>query len=429
MTLASLMIMTGLMDMAGLKMLNDDFDTGVNPETFAPETLAVHAAIRPDPHTNAIAPNIVMSVNHSFLPNEGAFSAQGMEDLSDSPFLYAGWTNPTVRLLEQRLAILEQAEDGLATASGMAAVTAVFMSLLKAGDHLVISDVCYAAVYEFATQVLPQYGIEVTVVDTSCIKNVQSALRSSTKLVHIETPCNPLLRLTNIQELSLLLKSRGILLSADSTFSTPVITQPIALGADLVIHSLTKFINGHGDVLGGCVLGSKALISKLRSVAGVYFGASLSAQSAWLIMRGMETMYPRMKTLCESAHTIANWLENHPKVLRVLYPGLESHQQFSLAKRQMAFYGGIIAFQVEDIELIEQRFAHESKMFYYAYSIGHQRSLAVVLKTDDLDKSTYRFSPEQKANFCRDAGKGVVRLSIGLESPVDLIRDLSHLLR
>ncbi len=420
-------------------MQNDDFKFGLPPEpiepltsateTLAPETLAVHAAVRPDPQTKAIAPNIVMSVNHSFLPNDGAFSAQGMEDLADAPFLYAGWTNPTVRLLEERLAVLEQAEDGLATASGMAAITAVFMSTLKAGDHLVISDVCYAAVYEFATQVLPQYGIEVSTADSSCTDGVQNALRKNTKLVHIETPCNPLLRLSDIKQLSLLLKSRGILLSVDSTFSTPVITQPLSLGADLVIHSLTKFINGHGDVLGGCVLGSQALISKLRSVAGVYFGASLSPQSAWLIMRGMETIYPRMKTLCESAHTIANWLENNPNVQRVLYPGLESHQQFSLAKEQMAFFGGIIAFQVKDIELIEQRFAHESKMFYYAYSIGHQRSLAVVLKTDDLDKSTYRFSPEQKANFCRDAGQGVVRLSIGLESPVDLIRDLSHLLR
>ncbi|MGP8309163.1 trans-sulfuration enzyme family protein [Vibrio sp. YIC-376] len=415
-------------------MHNDDFKFGLSPQTMdpqtlAPETLAVHAAIRPDPQTKAIAPNIVMSVNHSFLPNEGAFSAQGMGDLADSPFLYAGWTNPTVRLLEERLAILEHAEDGLATASGMAAITAVFMSLLKSGDHLVISDVCYAAVYEFSTQVLPQYGIEVSTADTSCIKSVQKALRKNTKLVHIETPCNPLLRLSDIKKLSLLLKNDGILLSADSTFSTPVITRPLDLGADLVVHSLTKFINGHGDVLGGCVLGSKALISKLRSVAGVYFGAALSPQSAWLIMRGMETIYPRMKTLCESALAIADWLESNPKVQRVLYPGLESHQQFSLAKQQMAFFGGIIAFQVEDIELIEQRFAHESKMFYYAYSIGHQRSLAVVLKTDDLDKSTYRFSPEQKANFCRDAGKGVVRLSIGLESPVDLIRDLSHLLR
>lgn len=179
------------------------------PETLAPETLAVHAAVRPDPQTKAIAPNIVMSVNHSFLPNDGAFSAQGMQDLADAPFLYAGWTNPTVRLLEERLAILEQAEDGLATASGMAAITAVFMSLLKAGDHLVISDVCYAAVFEFAIQVLPQFGIEVSAVDTTCTTNVQKALRENTKLVHIETPCNPLLRLSDIKALSSLLKSRG----------------------------------------------------------------------------------------------------------------------------------------------------------------------------------------------------------------------------
>ncbi len=396
---------------------------------LAPETLAVHAAIRPDPQTNAIAPNIVMSVNHSFSPDQGAFSAQGVGDVSEAPFLYAGWTNPTVRLLEERLAALECAEDALATATGMAAISAVFMSLLKAGDHLVISDVCYAAVYEFATQVLPKFGVEVSVVNTDCIKEVQSALRESTKLVHIETPCNPLLRLTDIKQLSLMLKQHGVLLSADSTFSTPVITRPLELGADLVIHSLTKFINGHGDALGGAVLGSKSLVQRVRGIAGVYFGASLSAQSAWLIMRGMETIYPRMKTLSDSALLIAEWLENHQKVSRVHYPGLPSHQQFELAKRQMDFFGGIIAFQVEDIELIEQRFAHESKMFYYAYSIGHQRSLAVALKTDDLDKSTYRFTPEQKANFYRDAGEGVIRLSIGLESPIDLIRDLGHLLR
>ncbi len=396
---------------------------------LAPETLAVQAAIRPDPQTNAIAPNIVMSVNHSFTPDEGAFSAQGVGDVSEAPFLYAGWTNPTVRLLEERLAVLERAEDALATATGMAAISAVFMSLLELGDHLIISDVCYAGVYEFATRMLPKYGIEVSVVNTSCTKSVQLALRDNTKLVHVETPCNPLLRLTDIKTLSSLLKGSGVLLSADSTFSTPVITRPLELGADLVIHSLTKFINGHGDVLGGIVLGSKSLMKRVRGVAGVYFGASLSAQSAWLIMRGMETIYPRMKTLSDSALTVAKWLENHQKVSKVHYPGLESHQQFELAKRQMDFFGGIIAFQVEDIETIEQRFAHESTMFFYAYSIGHQRSLAVVLKTDDLDRSTYHFTPQQRADFIREAGKGVIRLSIGLEAPMDLIRDLSHLLR
>lgn len=399
------------------------------PETYAPQTQALHAMLQADPVHQAIAPSIVMSVNHSFSPESGAFSACGLDDIADAPYLYAGWTNPTVRLLEQRLAVLEHAEEALATATGMAAASGLFLSVLKAGDHLIVSDMCYAAVYEFATQVLPGFGIEVSVVNTECTNNVQQALKKNTKLVHIETPSNPLLRLTDIGALAQCLKSHGVLLSVDSTFSTPVVTRPLDLGADFVIHSLTKFINGHGDVLGGCILGSKALLSPIRAMAGVYLGATLSAQSAWLIMRGMETLYPRMKTLCDSALQIAQWLESHPRVARVLYPGLASHQQFSLAQRQMDHFGGIIAFQVDDIDLIEQRFAHESALFYYAYSIGHQRSLAVVMRTDDLDASTYRFTPQQKADFCRDAGQGVVRLSIGLEAAEDLIRDLQRLLR
>ncbi len=394
-----------------------------------PQTLAQRAALEVDPQTRAIAPNIVMSVNHSFTPEQGAFSAQGLESLTDAPYLYAGWTNPTVRLLEQRLAVLEQAEDALATASGMAAISGLFLSLLKAGDHLIISDICYAGVFEFATQVLPKFGIEVSIVDTNCITKVQDALKENTKLVHIETPCNPLLRLTDIAKLAALLKRHNVLLCADSTFSTPVITRPLSLGADIVVHSLTKFINGHGDVLGGCILGSQALIAKIRALAGVYLGAALPAQSAWLIMRGMETLYPRMKTLCESALEIAKWLETQPRVRKVIYPGLPSHPQFSLAKQQMDFFGGIIALQVDDIDVIEQRFAHEAVIFDYAFSIGHQRSLAVVMRTDDLDSSTYRFTPEQKADFYRDAGQGVIRLSIGLESPTDLLSDLTHLLR
>ncbi|MCG6217579.1 trans-sulfuration enzyme family protein [Vibrio furnissii] len=398
-------------------------------QSSSPQTQAVHAMIAADPSTAAIAPNMVMSVNHVFDPAHGAFSAQGVGDVADAPFLYAGWTNPTVRLLEQRLAVLEQAEDAMATATGMAAISAVFLSLLRAGDHLIISDVCYAGVYEFATQILPLYGIEVSVVDTTCTETVQRALRKSTKLVHIETPCNPLLRLTDIAALATLLQAHGVLLCADSTLSTPVITRPLTLGADIVVHSLTKFINGHGDVLGGGVLGSKLLIQKIRSLAGIYLGATLAAQSAWLIMRGMETLYPRMQTVCETAQCIAQWLENHPRVTRVLYPGLASHPQFSLAQQQMEHFGGIIAFQVDDIDLIEQRFANESAMFYYAFSMGHQRSLAVVMRTDDLDASTYRFTPEQKAHFCRDAGQGIVRLSIGLESATDLIRDLELALR
>lgn len=392
-------------------------------------TQAIHACVDSNNEHHAITPGIVMSVNHEFSPDTGGFSAQELSDIGQGPFLYAAWSNPTVKQLEQRLAVLENAEDALATATGMAAISAVFLSLLKQGDHLVISDVCYAAVYEFATQVLPEYGIDVSVVDVSDHDAVLKVITERTRLVHCESPCNPILRLVDITGLSRLLKEKNILLSMDSTFSTPVITKPLDFGADLVIHSLTKFINGHGDVLGGCILGSSPLIAKIRLRAGAYLGATLPAHSAWLIMRGMETMYSRVKHMSESALEIAKWLNAHPRVGGVRYPGLPDHEQFYLAEQQMRFFGGIIAFQVDDIDLIAQRFAKESTLFYYAFSIGHQRSLAVALKTDELDESTYRFNQEQRQRFERYAGQGLIRLSIGLEASEDLIAELVRLLR
>jgi methionine-gamma-lyase len=393
------------------------------------ETLAVSAGLKPDPVTQAISPNISMSVNNCFVPGDGSFSANGLGDLTDAPFLYAGWTNPTVRQLEMRLAALEASDDAYATATGMAAMSALFFSLLKSGDHLIISDVCYAGINELALNVLPTFGIEVTMVNLSKLEALDAAIRPNTKLVHAETPCNPLLRLTDLKALAEKLKSRKILLSVDSTFATPVITKPIELGADLVVHSLTKFINGHGDVLGGCVVGSKTLISMIRAKAGVYLGASLSAHSAWLIMRGIDTLYPRMAMMSASAHQIANWLETHPRVTSVVYPGLASHPQADLAQQQMALGGAVIVFQVDDLDLIEQRFAHESRLFYYAFSIGHQRSLAVLMKTDSLMATTYQLSDDQEQDYYRFAGHGVFRLSIGLESAPDLIGDLAHVLR
>lgn len=173
----------------------------------------------------------------------------------------------------------------------------------------------------------------------------------------------------------------------------------------------------------------KSLISEIRSKAGVYLGASLSAHNAWLIMRGIDTLFPRMNMMCQSAMKIASWLEQHPRVKSVIYPGLSSHPQHDLAKRQMDKFGGIVVFQVDDIDTTEQRFAHESHLFHYAYSIGHQRSLAVLLKTEDLMKSTYRLTSEQQQEYLQYAGKGLFRLSIGLESVEDMIEDLEYILR
>ena len=281
--------------------------------TLRPATAALNGGLMPNPVTGAIQPDISMSVNNIFTPGSAGFSAEGA-DLADLPFLYARWTNPTTRALEARLAALEGVEDALTTATGVAAIAATFLGLLKSGDHLIVSEVCYAGAFELATRILPDLGIQVTPVNLSDLCATRAALRPNTRLIHAESPCNPILRLTDLAALAALAHEAGALVSVDSTLATPVITRPLDLGVDLVIHSLTKFINGHGDVLGGAVIGRKELIARIRGRAGVYLGASLSAQSAWLIMRGIDTLYPRLRMASDSALAVATFLEGHAEV-------------------------------------------------------------------------------------------------------------------
>lgn len=405
--------------------------TAVSPDHSAdmhPATRALDGGLRPDPMTGAIQPGISMSVNNVFTPGGAAFSADGAGDLTDLPFLYARWTNPTVRDLERRLASLEQAEAALATATGVAAVAATFLALLKSGDHLIISDVCYAGAYELATRILPGFGIEVTPVNLSNLDALRSALRPNTKLIHAESPCNPLLRLTDLAGLAQIARAAGVLTSVDSTLATPVLTQPLTLGIDLVVHSLTKFMNGHGDALGGAVIGRKDLIAQIRASTGVYLGATLSAHNAWLILRGIDTLYPRLRTASENAMILAQHLEAHPKVLAVTYPGLASHPQHALASRQMALPGGMITFQTADPEAVAQRMAARFRVMHYAFSLGHQRSICVHIGTEAMMQSTYHMQGESLADYKRFAGEGVFRLSVGLEDPRDLIGDLDRAL-
>lgn len=392
------------------------------------ETLALDGGLVIDPTTKAIAPNISMSVNNLLLPGDGAFSADGVPDLTALPFLYARWTNPTVRQLEQRMAALEDADDALATATGVAAIAATFLTLLKKGDHLIVSDVCYAGANELARRILPDYGIEVTAVNMSLIDEVAAAFRPNTRLVHCESPCNPILRLTDLAAVATLAHRHGALVSVDSTLATPVATRPLALGVDLVIHSLTKFINGHGDALGGVVCGRKALVEKIRSRAGVYLGAALSAQNAWLVMRGIDTLFPRLRTMSDSALRIARFLSDHARVTSVTYPGLQTHPQHDLAKRQMDVFGGILTFQTEDPQAMAIQFASKLRVAHYAFSLGHQRSIVVLLDTVEMMNSTYCLQGAQLADYRAFAGDGVFRLSIGLESVDDLIEDLDQAL-
>jgi len=392
------------------------------------ETVALDGGLVIDPATKAIAPNISMSVNNMLVPGDGAFSADGVSDLTALPFLYARWTNPTVRQLEQRMAALEDADDALATATGVAAIAATFLTLLKKGDHLIVSDVCYAGANELARRILPDYGIEVTAVNMSRVEEIATAFRPNTRLVHCESPCNPILRLTDLTEVATLAHRHGALVSVDSTLATPVATRPLALGADLVIHSLTKFINGHGDALGGVVCGRKELVEKIRSRAGVYLGASLSAQNAWLVMRGIDTLFPRLRTMSDSAMRIARFLSDHPSVTSVTYPGLKTHPQHDLAKRQMDVFGGMLTFQTEDPQAMATQLASKLRVAHYAFSLGHQRSIVVLLDTAEMMNSTYRLQGAQLADYRAFAGDGVFRLSVGLEAVDDLIEDLDQAL-
>ncbi|ARQ59872.1 MULTISPECIES: trans-sulfuration enzyme family protein [Rhizobium] len=390
------------------------------------ETLALNGGLVIDPATKAIAPNISMSVNNVLTSGDGPFSADGVDDLTALPFLYARWTNPTVRQLEQRLAALEGADDAVATATGLAAIGATFFTFLKKGDHLILSDICYAGANELARRILPDYGIEVTPVNMSRPEDVAAAFRPNTRLVHCESPCNPILRLTDLAAIAELARKHGALMSVDSTLATPVATQPLLLGVDLVIHSLTKFINGHGDALGGVVCGRKELVEKIRSRAGVYLGAAMPAMNAWLIMRGIDTLFPRIRTISESAAKIAAFLQGHSAVEAVTYPGLASHPQHDLAKRQMGMFGGILTFQVRDPGQMAQQLAERLKVVHYAFSLGHQRSIVVLLDTQEIMKSTYQLTGEQLEDYRRFAGHGVFRLSVGLEATDDLIVDLDQ---
>ena len=295
-------------------------------------TRAVHAGEFPDPFTRASAPNIVMSTTFTVDANTG-FSVEGLEE--DAPWIYTRWGNPGVAQLEEKLAALEEAEAALAFASGMSAITALLFALLKAGDHAVVSDVAYAALAEITNEMIPALGIEISKVNTADLNAVKAALKPNTRLIYVETPCNPILRLTDIAAVAAIAREANALLAVDSTFATPLVTRPLKLGADFVVHSLTKYLGGHGDALGGVILGSAAKLASMRKTTAIRLGGTLSPFNAWLIMRGLATLPLRMKAHAENAARIAAFLESHPKVKRVIYPGLPSHPQYELAQRQM----------------------------------------------------------------------------------------------
>ena len=395
------------------------------------QTLSIHAGEAPDPVTGASAPNIVMSTTFAVGADTG-FSIEGMSGFppeSGEPFVYTRWGNPTIRQLEEKIAALEKAESAIAFASGMSAATALLLHTLKAGDHAVVSDVAYAAVSEAANELFPGLGIGITKTDTSDLDALREALRPNTQLVYIETPCNPLLRLTDIAAAAEIAHSAGARLAVDSTFATPLATKPLSLGADFVIHSLTKYLGGHGDALGGALAGRAADIAPLRKKTAIRLGGTLSPFNAWLIMRGLATFPLRMRAHEANALRAAAFLEEHPRITKVIYPGLPSHPQYELARRQMRCFSGMVTFQTPNGKETAARLAERLQIIHYAVSLGHHRSLVFYLPSEDLLKTSFRLStPRQRESWNAFAGEGIFRLSVGLEDAEDIIADLNNAL-
>jgi cystathionine beta-lyase/cystathionine gamma-synthase len=388
-------------------------------------TQAIHAGEAPDPVTGASAPNLVMS--STFVVDEDvSFSANNLTE--EAPFVYTRWSNPTTQQLEEKLAVLEQAEACIAFASGMAATAAVMLSHLSKGDHLVISNTNYPGTAEFARNTLTRFGIEVTPVDSSELDNISDAIQPNTRMIWIETPSNPLLRISDIEATAAIARQQNALLVVDSTFATPIATRPILLGADLVVHSLTKYIGGHGDSMGGSVCGKQSLIGALRGESLVHYGGVISPFNAWLIMRGMATLPIRMRCHEENALALANFLEKHANVEKVFYPGLKSHPQHELASRQMDNFSGMVSFRCNKPRQTAERMMQQLEVIHYAVSLGHHRSLVYLMQTEDLIGSSYRLEGRELEKYRDSAGDGIFRLSVGLEDASDLIEDLERVL-
>lgn len=389
-------------------------------------TTAIHAGEGIDPTTRASSPNLVMS--STFAPSEVAgFSARNRD--SYEGFVYARVSNPTVRQLEDKLAALEGAESCQCYASGMAASSALVLGRLGQGDHLVISDTNYVGTAELVRDSLPRFGIEATPVDMSDLDMVERAIGPRTRMLWLETPANPIMRLADIGALSRLARAKGVRdVAVDSTFASPIATRPLALGADFVVHSLTKYIGGHGDAMGGAVLGRKDDLDALNLEATVHYGGVLSPFNAWLILRGAATLPIRMRAHEETALAVAKFLEGHSKVTRVFYPGLASYPQHELARRQMKNFSGMMTFQAEDGAALARRMVDRLEVVHYAVSLGHHRSLIYWIPTDALMRSTFRHEGELLKRYRDFAGDGVFRFSVGIEDAEDICADLDAVL-
>lgn len=373
-------------------------------------TRAVHAGQKPDPATGAVMTPVYLT---STYVQESPGVHKGFE--------YSRTQNPTRKALEENLAALEGGEYGLCFSSGMAAISAV-ISALSSGDHVLSGDDLYGGTYRVFTKVFERFGILFDFVDTTNSEEVLKKITPKTKLLWLETPTNPLLNITDISEVSKIAHAKNVPVAVDNTFATPYLQEPLSLGADLVVHSSTKYIGGHSDVVGGAVITSdKSWYERLKFIQNSV-GAVPGPMDSFLLLRGTKTLALRMERHCENALQIARFLLQHPKVLKVYYPGLESHKGHTLAKKQMRAFGGMISFELADGFEAAKKMASQMKIFSLAESLGGVESLIGHPAT-----MTHAAIPREE-RLKRGLTDGLIRLSVGIEDAEDLISDLSQAL-
>ena len=382
-------------------------------------TKAIHGGHKKDPVSGALTTPIYQTSTFVF---DSAEQGGRRFALEEGGFIYSRLGNPTNAQLEEKMALLENGEACMSTGSGIGAITSALWTALKAGDHIVASKTLYGCTYAMLNHGISRYGVEVTFVDATNLDEVKGAMKENTKVVYLETPANPDLKLVDIEAISKIAHTvEGCMVFVDNTFCTPYLQRPLELGADVVVHSATKYLNGHGDVIAGFVIGKKDFITQVR-LFGVkdMTGSVLSPFDAYLILRGMKTLQIRMDRHTKNAIEVAKFLESHANVEAVSYPGLESFPQYELAKKQMDMPGGMIAFEVKGGLEGGKKLLNSLELCTLAVSLGDCETL--IQHPASMTHSPYTQEERAEAGI----SEGLIRISVGLEDAEDIIADLKQ---
>ncbi len=391
--------------------------------TLGRSTQAIHAGETQAPAAEKSGIPLLPPIyqNSTFRFTSAAECAAAFRD-EESGYVYTRWGNPTQTVLEQKLAALEAGEAALATASGMGAISTALLTALAEGGHVVAMASLYSATFQILNEELPRFGLETTFVDATDIAAVERARRADTKVLYLESPTNPLLKLVDLRAAAELAQAHGITTIIDNTFATPCGQQPISFGIDVVVHSMTKYMSGSGAVIAGAIVGKKEFITQAKQGALRNFGATISPFNAWLTLHGLTTLPLRFARHAENALQVATFLEAHPGVDRLRYPGLRSHPQYDLAKRQMDTFGGMITLTLKGGRAAGERLVNRLQLCSLAVSLGDVRTL--ICHPASTTHSHVPSAVRQQTGIT----DGLVRISVGLEDAADIIADLEQAL-